>query len=82
MWVVDDESPHERVVARELARRLARLIAESITPRQREVLVALTIDGLSSESLARRLNPTTTGALHKSLHVARRNLKAGLAAAA
>ena len=81
MWTVDVESPHERAVARELARTLARLIAEDLTPRQREVLVALTIDGVPSESLARRLN-TTTGALHKTLHVARRKLKAGLVAAA
>ena len=41
---------------------------------------ALTIDGVPSERLARRLN-TTTGALHKTLHVARRKLKAGLEAA-
>jgi len=80
MWSVDAESPHERCVANELAGTLARLIEEDLTPRQREVLIALAIDGVPTESLARRLN-TTTGALHKTLHVARRKLKAGLEAA-
>ena len=80
MWSVDAESPHERCVANELAGTLARLIDEDLTPRQREVLIALAIDGVPSDGLARRLN-TTTGALHKTLHIARRKLKAGLAAA-
>jgi RNA polymerase sigma-70 factor, ECF subfamily len=80
MWAVDAESPHERCVANELAETLARRIEEDLTPRQREVLIALAIDGVPTESLARRLN-TTTGALHKTLHVARRKLKAGLEAA-
>jgi RNA polymerase sigma-70 factor, ECF subfamily len=80
MWSADAESPHERYVARELAETLARLIDEDLTPRQREVLIALAIDGVPSDGLARRLN-TTTGALHKTLHIARRKLRAGLEAA-
>lgn len=80
MWAADAESPHELCVANELASTLARLIEEDLTPRQREVLIALAIDGVPSEGLARRLN-TTTGALHKTLHVARSKLKAGLEAA-
>lgn len=80
MWEVDAASPHERCVANELARTLARLIEEDLTPYQREVLIALAIDGVPAERLALRLN-TTTGALHKTLHVARRKLKAGLEAA-
>ncbi len=80
MWSVDAESPHERYVAHELAETLARLIDEDLTPRQREVLIALAIDGVPSDGLARRLN-TTTGALHKTLHIARRKLRAGLEAA-
>ncbi|HEX5557202.1 MAG TPA: RNA polymerase sigma factor [Gaiellales bacterium] len=80
MWSMDAESPHERCVAHELAETLARLIDEDLTPRQREVLIALAIDGVPSDGLARRLN-TTTGALHKTLHIARRKLRAGLAAA-
>jgi RNA polymerase sigma-70 factor, ECF subfamily len=80
MWSVNAESPHERYVAHELAETLARLIDEDLTPRQREVLIGLAIDGVPSDGLARRLN-TTTGALHKTLHIARRKLRAGLEAA-
>jgi RNA polymerase sigma-70 factor, ECF subfamily len=80
MWAADAESPHERSVANESARTLVRLIAEDLTARQREVLIALTIDGERTEHLAKRLD-TTTGALYKSLHDARRKLKSGLAEA-
>lgn len=80
MWAVKAESPHELSVAKETAQTLARVIAEDLTARQREVLIALTIDGVPTEDLAKRLN-TTTGALYKTVHDARRKLKAGLAAA-
>jgi RNA polymerase sigma-70 factor (ECF subfamily) len=80
MWAVDPDSPHERYVANELARTLARLIAEELTPHQREVLIAVAVDGVPTEGLARRFN-TTPGAVHKTLHDARRKLKARLAAA-
>lgn len=79
MWAVNAESPHELSVAKETAQTLARAIAEDLTARQREVLLALTVDGVPTQDLARRLN-TTTGALYKTLHDARRKLKAGLAA--
>ena len=81
MWPVSDESPHERCVANESARTLNRLIAEELTAYQRDVLIALTIDGVATNDLARRLD-TTAGALYKTLHDARRKLKAGLAASA
>jgi RNA polymerase sigma-70 factor, ECF subfamily len=80
MWAVDAESPHERSVAKESARTLARLIAEDLTPRQREVLIALAIDGVPTGDLATRLD-TTPGAIYKALYDARRKLKAHLAAA-
>ena len=73
LWPVNDESPHERAVARESARTLARLIADVLTARQRQVLVALTIEDMPTRDLAQRLN-TTTGALYKTLHDARRKL--------
>ena len=78
MWAVGDESPYERSVANETARTLATLIADDLTPHQREVLLALTIEGVPTEDLARRLD-TTSGALYKTLHDARRKLKADLA---
>lgn len=78
LWPVEGESPHERSVARESAQTLARLIADELTAHQREVLIALVIDGVPTERLASRLD-TTTGALYKTLHDARRKLRAGLA---
>jgi RNA polymerase sigma-70 factor (ECF subfamily) len=74
---VHGESPHERAVARETARTLALLIADVLTPRQREVLIALAIDGVPTKDLARRLD-TTPGALYKTLHDARRKHRANL----
>ena len=78
MWPLHDESPHERCVARESARTLARLIADELTPHQREI--ALAIHGVATDDLANRLD-MTSGALYKTLHDARRKLKAGLVAA-
>ncbi|HEU4979160.1 MAG TPA: sigma-70 family RNA polymerase sigma factor [Solirubrobacteraceae bacterium] len=75
MWAVHAESPYQRSVDKDYARGLARLIADELTARQREVLVALTIAGEPTADLARRLD-TTPGALYKTLHDARRKLKA------
>jgi RNA polymerase sigma-70 factor (ECF subfamily) len=77
MWHATDESPHGRTVAKEAVSRLAHLIAHELTAHQREVLIALAIDGVATEELARRL-ATSTGALYKTLHDARRKLKANL----
>jgi RNA polymerase sigma-70 factor, ECF subfamily len=76
MWPARGESPHERCVARESARTLARLIADELTAHQREVLIASVIEGVATDELARRLD-TTPGAIYKTLHDARRRLKAG-----
>jgi RNA polymerase sigma-70 factor, ECF subfamily len=77
MWPVSDDPPHERCVARETSRTLARAIAEELTTHQRTVLIAVAIEGEATEDLARRLD-TTSGALYKTLHVARRKLEASL----
>jgi RNA polymerase sigma-70 factor (ECF subfamily) len=77
MWHGPDDSPHERTVAKETARTLAHLIANELTARQRAVLVARVIDDESTAELAHRLE-TTTGAVYKTLHDARRKLKAHL----
>ena len=55
-------------------------IAEALTPHQRTVLVALTVNGVPIDVLAERLG-TTRGALYKTLHDARRKLRARLALA-
>jgi RNA polymerase sigma-70 factor (ECF subfamily) len=52
----------------------------SLTPHQREVFSALALNGVPIDVLAERLN-TTRGALYKTLHDARRKLRAALVAA-
>jgi RNA polymerase sigma-70 factor (ECF subfamily) len=49
-----------------------------LTPRQRDVLVALAVDGVPIDVLADRLG-STRGALYKTLHDARRALRSRLA---
>jgi len=51
---------------------------EGLTPRQREVLVAVALNGVPIDVLAERLG-STRGALYKNLHDARRSLRRALA---
>jgi len=53
---------------------------DELTPHQRSVLQALALDGVPIDVLAERLG-TTRGALYKTLHDARKKLRAHLAAA-
>jgi RNA polymerase sigma-70 factor (ECF subfamily) len=62
----------------ELLRCVSECIGADLTPHQRRVLVALAIDGVPIDVLAERL-ATTRGALYKTLHDARRRLRAALA---
>ena len=64
--ITDFETP-ERM--RALQRGIARL-----TPQQREVLIALAVNGVPIDVLAERRH-TTRGALYKTLHDARRALR-------
>jgi RNA polymerase sigma-70 factor, ECF subfamily len=73
-----DEDAQGIAEAADLADRLGELIVNDLTSHQREVLVALAIDGVDSKDLATRLN-STQGALYKTLHDARRKLEHGLA---
>ena len=61
----------------ELLRAITRAMSTELTPRQREVLVALAVDGVPIDVLAERLG-STRGALYKMLHDARRKLRAAL----
>jgi RNA polymerase sigma-70 factor, ECF subfamily len=61
----------------ELLETVRRSIDEVLTPHQRRVLVALTLNGVPIDVLADRLG-TTRGALYKTLHDARRKLRAHL----
>ena len=64
----------------ELLGAIRLLIDTDLTPHQRDVLVALTIQDIPIDVLAERLD-TTRGALYKTLHDARRKLRKQLAAA-
>jgi RNA polymerase sigma-70 factor (ECF subfamily) len=61
---------------RELVAAIVASIGE-LTPRQRDVLVALAVDGVPIDVLAARLG-STRGALYKTLHDARRALRSRL----
>ena len=63
----------------ELFAALREEIESSLSDRQREVLVAVALNGVPIDVLAERLG-STRGALYKSLHDARRKLRAALAA--
>ena len=58
----------------ELMAAVQQAIADELTPHQRRVLVALTLNGVPIDVLAERLG-TTRGALYKTLHDARRKLR-------
>jgi RNA polymerase sigma-70 factor (ECF subfamily) len=72
------ESPHAHSESAEVMRALRDAIANSLTPRQREVLVAVVLNGVPIDVLAERLG-ATRGALYKTLHDARAKLRAELA---
>jgi RNA polymerase sigma-70 factor (ECF subfamily) len=61
----------------ELLTTVQTAIAEVLTPHQRRVLVALALNGVPIDVLAERLN-TSRGALYKTVHDARRNLRTHL----
>jgi RNA polymerase sigma-70 factor, ECF subfamily len=71
-------SPSADAQSSELIAAVCAAIAESLTPHQRAVLVALTLNDVPIDVLADRLR-TTRGALYKTLHDARRKLRARLA---
>ena len=74
-----DSSPQESAEQGVLLDELQSAIANELTPHQREVLVATTLNGIPIDVLAERLN-TTRGALYKTLHDARHKLRGRLAA--
>jgi RNA polymerase sigma-70 factor, ECF subfamily len=72
--------PAARYDRAELLAAIRCAIDTGLTARQREVLVALTVQDIPIDVLAERLG-STRGALYKTLHDARRKLRAELAAA-
>ncbi len=71
-------SPHERAEDQELLGKISDSIVGDLTARQRAVLLASAIDGVSTATLASELD-TTPGAIYKTLHDARKKLSAQLA---
>jgi RNA polymerase sigma-70 factor, ECF subfamily len=72
-----DSSPQRQVEQTELLDALRRAVDGALTPHQREVFAALALNGVPIDVLAERLD-TTRGALYKTLHDARRKLRAEL----
>jgi RNA polymerase sigma-70 factor (ECF subfamily) len=70
-------SPEHEVEQSELLTAVTGAIASELTPHQRRVLVAVTVDGVPIDVLAERLS-TTRNALYKTIHDARRRLRAHL----
>jgi RNA polymerase sigma-70 factor (ECF subfamily) len=64
----------------ELLGALQRAVRETLTPHQRDVFTALALNEVPIDVLSERLG-TTRGALYKTLHDARRKLRAELSAA-
>jgi RNA polymerase sigma-70 factor, ECF subfamily len=73
----DALEPDAQAEQRELLATLQEAIRDVLTPHQRRVLVALALNGVPIDVLADRLD-TTRGALYKTLHDARRKLRAHL----
>ena len=73
-----DSTPQEGAEATELIDAVQAAIASDLSVHQREVLVAVTLNGVPIDVLADRLN-TSRGALYKTLHDARRKLRSVLA---
>jgi RNA polymerase sigma-70 factor, ECF subfamily len=71
------DAPHRQTETGELMDAVRDAIATCLTAHQRAVLVAVTLNDVPIDVLAERLD-TTRGALYKTLHDARRKLRAEL----
>jgi RNA polymerase sigma-70 factor, ECF subfamily len=72
-------SPAGEAESHELLGSIGEAIESELSPHQREVLVAVALNDVPIDVLAERLN-TTRGALYKTIHDARKRLRAHLAA--
>ena len=70
-------SAQARVESAELLSALRRAVAEELSARQREVFVAVALDGVEIDVVAAQLS-STRGAVYKVLHDARQKLRARL----
>jgi RNA polymerase sigma-70 factor, ECF subfamily len=72
-----EAAPEQRLEQQELLSALKQAVERALTPHQRTVFVALGLNGVPVDVLAERMG-TTRGALYKTLHDARRKLRAHL----
>ena len=73
-----DRPPAREAETQELLGSIAEAIESELSPHQREVLVAVALNDVPIDVLSERLN-TTRGALYKTIHDARKKLRAHLA---
>ncbi len=71
--------PAQETERRDLAGAVRRAVDENLTPRQREVFVAIVLDGVPLDALVTELG-ATRNAIYKAMFDARRKLRAALAA--
>ncbi len=71
--------PAREAERRELADAVRRAVDEQLTPRQRQVFVALVLNGVPMDALVAQLG-STRNAIYKTMFDARRKLRAALAA--
>ena len=69
--------PEQQVLQRQILDTMRHVIAEELTERQRQALVAVRIQGMPLAEVARRMD-TNRNALYKLLHDARQRLKRGM----
>jgi RNA polymerase sigma-70 factor, ECF subfamily len=79
-WMTSEQiSPEQDVTQQSLRALLAHLIQEELTDRQRTAMIAIALQGMPLEEVARRMD-TNRNALYKLLHDARKRLKERLEA--
>ncbi len=75
-----DQSPTSEAESNEVISSIGKAMESDLSPHQREVLVAVALNDVPIDVLAERLN-TTRGALYKTIHDARKKLRAHLTGA-
>lgn len=71
-------TPEEQVEGAEMMQHLQRIIAEELTDKQRQAMLAIAVKGMPLEEVARRMG-TNRNALYKLMHDTRLRLKRRLA---
>lgn len=74
-----DHGPASRAEGSDLARAVRTSLGTALTPRQRQIMIALLVDDVPIDVLAHRLG-TTRNALYKNVHDARKRLREALIA--